>query len=106
VSSRKLFKPDDPMDAMSEMFRREVIDIALRADKISIYRDMNEHEQIEVFLCGALTGVVSVALASIKKEHSDVMMEYIANCLPLARQMAESITGYAVSLPSTGESNG
>ena len=86
------FKPGDPYDAMSEMFRRQVTDLALSAYKVTLYREMNPQQQLECFLAGALTGVIGVCLASIKTDGADAMMEYIASCLPVARQMAESIS--------------
>jgi len=85
------FNPSDPEDAMSEMFRRGVTDLALDAYKVTLYRELNTQQQLECFLAGALTGVVGVCLASIKSEGADAMMEYIASCLPVARQFAESI---------------
>jgi hypothetical protein len=88
---RAPFDPVDPTDAMSEMFRRQVTDIALQAYKIAIYRDLNPQQQLECFLAGAMTGIVGVALASIQTEGADAMMEYLAECLPNAREMAESI---------------
>ena len=90
-TEREPFKPDDPYDAMSEMFRRQVTDLALEAYKVTLYRDLNPQQQLEVFLAGALTGVVGVCLASVKSEGADAIMEYIVECLPVARQMAESI---------------
>lgn len=93
LNDREPFDPGDPMDAMSEMFRTQVTDIALDAYKITIYRDLDPQRQIECFLAGALTGIVGVCLASIKTEGADAMMEYIAQCLPVAREMAESICG-------------
>lgn len=89
---REPFDAGDPTDAMSEMFRRQVTDMALGAYKISIYRELNTQQQLECFLAGALTGLVGVALASVKTGGADAVMEYIADCLPHAREMAESIT--------------
>ena len=91
TDEREPFNPSDPTDAMSEMFRRQVTDMALDAYKVTLYRELNTTQQLECFLAGALTGVIGVALASIKAQGGDVMMEYIAECLPIARQMAESI---------------
>jgi hypothetical protein len=78
---------------MSEMFRRQVTDIALQAYKVGMYRDLNPQQQLECFLAGAMTGVIGVALASVKTEGADAMMDYLAECLPCAREMAESILG-------------
>jgi hypothetical protein len=85
------FDPADPEDAMSEMFRRQVTDMALGAYKVTTYRDLNTLQQLDCFIAGALTGLVGVVLASIKSEGADAMMDHIAKCLPVARQLAESI---------------
>lgn len=85
------FNPADPMDAMSEMFRREVTDIALRAYGVTLYREMDTGQQFQCFIAGALTGVVGVCLASGKSEGADAIMEYLSECLPYARAKAEEI---------------
>lgn len=88
---RDPFNPTDPMDAMSEMFRREVTEIALRAYGVTLYREMDTGQQFQCFLAGALTGLVGVCLASGKTEGADAIMEYITECLPYAREKAEEI---------------
>lgn len=88
---RTPFDPVDPMDAMSEMFRRQVTDIALQAYKVTLYREMDTGQQFQCFVAGALTGLVGVCLASGKTEGADAIMEYIAECLPFARQQAEAV---------------
>lgn len=85
------FDPGDESDAMAEFFRIQVTQLAIGADKITIYRDLNPQRQLECFIAGALTGLVGVAFASIKTEGNDAMMEYIASVLPFARLQAESI---------------
>ena len=91
MAERLPFDAADPSDAMAEMFRRQVMAIALNAYKVTLYRDLNPQQQLECFLAGAMTGVIGVALASIKTEGADEMMEYIASCLPLCREQAEGI---------------
>lgn len=88
---RDPFNPTDPMDAMSEMFRREVTEIALRAYGVTLYREMDTGQQFQCFIAGALTGLVGVCLASGKSEGADAIMEYLAECLPYAREKAEEI---------------
>jgi hypothetical protein len=88
---RDPFNPTDPMDAMSEMFRREVTEIAIRAYGVTLYREMDTGQQFQCFLAGALTGLVGVCLASGKTEGADAIMEYIAECLTYAREKAEEI---------------
>lgn len=90
-SAPQTFDPGDPSDAMAEFFRIQVTQLAIDADKITIYRDLNPQRQLECFIAGALTGLVGVAFASIKTEGNDAMMEYITSVLPFARLQAENI---------------
>ena len=91
MKERAPFDPADPTDAMSEMFRREVTNIALKAYGVTLSRELTPQQQLECFLAGALTGVVGVCLASVKTEGADAIMDYIKECLPVARLIAESI---------------
>lgn len=52
MSKQAPFDPSDPFDAMSEMFRREVIEIALRADKVTLYRELDKVRRLECFVPG------------------------------------------------------
>lgn len=91
MTEREPFNPTDPMDAMAEMFRRQVTEAALAAYKVTIYRNLSPQQQLQCFLAGAMTGVIGVALASVDTSGADAMMEAIANALPDCREMAESI---------------
>ncbi len=91
MDQRQPFDPSDPMDAMADSFRVQITDMALNAYKATIYRDMSTQQQLECFVAGALTGLVGVVLASVKTEGADVAMKYIVECLPIARENAESI---------------
>lgn len=88
---RAPFDPEDPMDAMAEMFRRDVTEVALKAYGVTLYREMDTGQQFQCFLAGALTGLVGVCLASGETKGADAIMEYIAECLPYAREKAEEI---------------
>lgn len=85
------FDPGDPFDAMSEMFRTQVVQLLIDADKITIFRDLGSQRQLECFVAGALTGIVGGCLAQIKPEGYDYMMEYIGQCLPTARMFTENV---------------
>ncbi len=87
------FNPDDPGDIIADMFRKQVTELVIEADKVTLYREMNPQEQLQCFIAGALTGVVGVAFASVKSDGFDAMAEYIAACLPFARQQAEGVHG-------------
>jgi hypothetical protein len=85
------FDPGDPYDAMCENFRIQIAEMASRAHRVTIYRDMTPERQLSCFLAGALTGLISVCFASIRDEGRDVMIDGILQALPLARQQAEDI---------------
>lgn len=91
VADLQPFDPGDESDAVAELFRIQVIQMALDADKVTLYRDLSPQRQLECFIAGALTGLVGVAFASIKTEGNDAMMEYIVSVLPFARLQAENI---------------
>lgn len=91
MGEREPFNPTDPMDAMSEMFRRQVTDIALGAYGVTLYRELDTGQQLQCFLAGALTGFVGVCLASVNTAGADEMMQAIRDSLPACREMAESI---------------
>jgi hypothetical protein len=91
MTEREPFDPGDPMDAMSEMFRRQVTDIALDANKVTLYRDLDVTQQLQCFMAGALTGFVGVCLASVNSASADAMMQTISSMLPGCRAQAESI---------------
>lgn len=91
ADDRPPFDPSDPFDAMAEMFRRQVCDVALDAEKITLYRDMTPQRQLECFLSGAMVGIVGVSFASIREDVRETMMQYLVDCLPAARLLAEGI---------------
>jgi len=85
------FDPEDSGDIAGEMFRRQVVQLAIDAYKVTVYRDLDPVMQLECFVAGALTGIVCVCFASIQDEGRDAIMEHLANCLPAARLQAENI---------------
>ena len=91
TEERQPFDPSDPFDAMAESFRRQICEMGLQALSTAIYRDLEGYKQIECFIAGCLSGLVSVAFSHIKPDGRDVMMKYIKECLPLARQIVEEI---------------
>lgn len=91
MAERAPFDPSDPFDAMSETFRREIVDIAIKAEKIAIYRDLSPDQQLEAFVAGAMTAIVCVCFASIEASGRDQIIEYLSGAWPQAREMAEGI---------------
>jgi hypothetical protein len=83
------FNHEDPEDFIADMFRKQVTQLALDADKVTMYRDLDPQQKLQCFIAGALTGLVGVAFAHVRPEGHDVMMKYIADCLPFARLQAE-----------------
>lgn len=85
------FDPADAFDAMAESFKRQVADMALKAERAAIYRELDPWRQLECFMAGVVTGLVGVCFASIKPEARDEMMKVIAEYLPQARDNVEGI---------------
>jgi hypothetical protein len=102
VSEFAAFNPEDPDDIVADMFRRQVTQLALNADKVTLYREMPSQRQLECFVAGALTGIVGVAFAHVKPEGYDAIMSYIADCLPFARIQAEGVRDPAVPSDQCG----
>lgn len=85
------FDPGDPFDAMAHEFKIKVATMAIEAGKAAIYRGLGPREKLECFLSGVMVGMIGVAFAHIDPAGRDAMMEYIAECLPVARSLAESM---------------
>lgn len=89
---RTPFDPVDPFDAMCENFRRQVVQMALDAESITLYRDLGDR-QLEAFVAGTLTGLVGVGMATIKPERHKEFLRSVRNYLHQARFQTESILG-------------
>jgi hypothetical protein len=87
----KPFDPAKAFDAMAENFRHQIGDMAIRARSVTIYRDMERHQQLESFMCGVITGLIGVCFAHIAPEGRDGMMQVISSYLPQARENVEDI---------------
>lgn len=96
TADRAEWNPDDPFDAMSESFRRQVAHIASEAYRASIYRELSPVKRLESFVAGTLTGLIGVAFVSIRPEGRDEFMEALLDYLPGARQQAEEIIRSAI----------
>ena len=91
MGEHRAFDPSDPFDAMADRLRREVVQLAIDAERTAIYRDLPPHSKLECFIAGTMSGVIGTVFASIEAEGRDYMMEYIAQALPAARYYAESV---------------
>lgn len=89
---RTPFDPVDPFDAMCENFRRQVVQMVLDAEGITLYRELGAR-QLEAFVAGTLTGLVGVGMASIKPEGHKEFLRSIRGYLRHARFQTESILG-------------
>lgn len=85
------FDPEDSGDIAGEMFRRQVVQLVLDADKVTVYRELDQVKKLEVFMAGALTGIICACFGSIRDEGRDAIMEHVARCLPAARRQAEGL---------------
>ena len=85
------FNPVDPFDVASEMFRRQVTDLALAAYKVTVYRDMPPIEQLGAFVAGVMTGLIGVCFASIEAEGRAEMMRFIEHYMTQAKEQASAM---------------
>lgn len=101
MAERPAFDPGDPFDAVAQTFKNEIADIALRMMKVTIYRELPPHKQLEAFIVGSLTGVLGVAFAHAQPASSNrkQIMRYVKSVLPFCQQQAEEIVA-AQSLSS------
>jgi hypothetical protein len=91
ISSDEPFDPSCPFDAMAESFRLQIIEIFIKAECVTIFRELSSNDQLASFISGALTAIVVIAFAGIKPEARDIIMTGLADALPFARKQAESI---------------
>jgi hypothetical protein len=91
--SRAPFDPTDPFDSQCERLRREVIQLIIDSEKVTVYREMSPQRQLECLVCGLMTGLIGAAFASISQtvDARDSVIEYIASCIPVARQLADAM---------------
>jgi hypothetical protein len=84
--------------AMEQTFRKQVIGMASDALKVTIYRDLSKSEQIECLMAGMMTGLMCSCLAAVKPETYQIIEEYMARCVPVARANAEELLRKAGSI--------
>lgn len=97
---RPAFDPGDPFDAVAEAFKNEVAEAALRMMKVTIYRELEPHQQLEALIVGTLTGLIGSAFAHAQPQSHDEIMKYIAEIMPLAREQAEAAVGSVGAVPA------
>jgi hypothetical protein len=92
-NSRAPFDPTDPFASQCERLRREVIQLVIDSEKVTLYREMSPQRQLECLVCGLMTGVIGAAFASISPttDARDCVIEYLTSCIPIARQLADAI---------------
>lgn len=98
LKQRTAFDPGDPFDAVSDMFRRQVSEIALGAIGQRPMTDLERHRQIEAMIAGVLTGLVGVCFAHIEAGGRPAVMKAIRAYLPQARVQAEEIMRAAAAV--------
>lgn len=87
------FDPESPADIAADIVRKALLDIAIRLQRVSHYRQMPTHEQIEAFAGGALTGMMCVLFAHIQSstESHDEIEKFVTSYVKQARHQAEAI---------------
>lgn len=86
------FNPDDPFDAVADVFRRHMVNMFM-ATKATCppFAELEDVRELECFLIGALTGMVGVAFAHVTPRGRDDVMQLLADYMPQARDKAEAI---------------
>ncbi len=87
----KPFDPGDDADAMADHFRIQLCNLVLDADRLAVYRDLDQTKKIECVMGGVLVGLIGICFASVNPEGRDAMMEAITEYLPQARDQAEAV---------------
>jgi len=93
MSETSPFDPTDPFNSQCERLRREVIQLVIDSEKVTLYREMDSKRQLECLVAGLMTGLIGAAFASVAPtaDAQDYVTEYIASCIPVARQFAEAM---------------
>lgn len=89
------FDESDPFNIVCEHFRKTTLEHRLRAERITLFRDLEPMEQLQAFIVGTMTGLVGAAFASIYREGRDDIMQYFVDSLPFCRQQAEAMVDKA-----------
>jgi hypothetical protein len=102
------FDPTDPFDSQCERLRREVIQLVIDSDKVTLFREMSAQRQLECTICGLMTGMIGAAFASINQteEARDYIIEYLTSCIPVARRLADAMNDAGVICDGSGDYRG
>lgn len=87
------FDPADPADAVADLFRRQVAEIALEVGNMPIYQQLGPRRQVESIMGGVLVGLIGVLFAHVTPEGRKPIMRAIKEYLPQARANAEGMIG-------------
>jgi hypothetical protein len=91
MENREPYDPEDPMDIASDMFRKFVLENLMQAEKVSIFRDLDQQGKMEAFLGGALVGIISAAYAFVTPDQHDRVYEAILEAMPGAKEFADDL---------------
>jgi hypothetical protein len=97
MNEREPFDPADPFNIACEHFRKQTVDLLMKAERIAVYRDLDVGLQLNAFMAGVLTGLIGVCFASIREDGRDALMEALSrDLMPQARAQAEDIMNNAL----------
>lgn len=86
------FDYTDPMEIMCDHFRKEVMDLYIAADRITIFRELSDEQKLNSFMSGLLVGMLIVPIAGtsgrIPMQH---LIQPIKAGLPASFEQAMSI---------------
>ena len=75
---------------MANQFHDNVVRGFAEASHVTIFRELNDNEQLECLIAGTFLAVIGVAFAGIKEQHRDEFMDYLRACLIGARTMVDN----------------
>ncbi len=89
----KPFDRQDEVDALADLIRIHVANIAVGIFDAGRFSKLPAHKQIEAFVGGGLTAVIGVAFAMVanNEDAHDAIESFVTDYVPQARALAESI---------------
>src|ERR1019366_4458804 len=91
--------PGNPVFAMTESFKMQVLDMFIDATHITIFRELSTEEKAATFTTGTITALAAVLLSGCKtREKNEEIVAYLKACVEqaavtVARMIADAKQG-------------
>ena len=79
----------DEFNVIANHFRNSAFDMFEKAQGITLFRELSSQLQVESFVAGVFSGVVTVCFAAIDDERRGNMMSSLVDCLMASRAVVE-----------------